>query len=211
MACGIMCQLLAWSSKLHISNKYTVVNQRLKTIAELTGWLFEGMKEIYSEDNRALCDREHPYLICFDGCEVIIVNWILQLVCMLYLPLVRVKLSPMPVFFLERQQSVKCCSHKDENYSWQLKNSLMQISSRCLVCNLQWIKGQLPMNSLQWAIPDSSHYAVKNSLRLCRKGCCRALFKKIQTHQTRWHPGVSAAKPGEVSEVLTQRETTRST
>lgn len=35
MAGGIVCQLLARSFKLHISNKYTVVDHRLKTIAEL--------------------------------------------------------------------------------------------------------------------------------------------------------------------------------
>lgn len=34
-------------------------------------------------------------------------------------------------------------------------------------------------------------------------------FFSHQTHQTCWHPGVSAAEPGLISEVLTQRETTR--
>lgn len=73
MAAGVMYQLWPGASKLCISNKYTVVNHRLKTIAELMGWLFECMPEISNEDNTVLGDCESPYLwfeiiwcICFD-------------------------------------------------------------------------------------------------------------------------------------------------
>ena len=51
MAAGIMYRLWPAASELHITNKYTVVNHGLKTIAELMGRLFECMQEIYSVDN----------------------------------------------------------------------------------------------------------------------------------------------------------------
>lgn len=65
MAAGIVYRLWPGAPELYVPNKYALVNRRLKTIAELMGWLFECVYEIYGEDNPDLCDWEHPYF-CFE-------------------------------------------------------------------------------------------------------------------------------------------------
>ena len=92
-------------------------------------------------------------------------------VCVLYSPLGRARLSPVPVFV-----------EGEEKMFFEVNRNTAS-----------------PSQTL-WRCPVMATCLTRRA--------ALSFVAPVQTHQARRHPGVSAAEPGLVAEVLTQRETT---